>query len=296
MSNMTGDLFGAWFLVLLLTIVSFAYAVRVLRHGRAQFDRVDRQAASPLLGKRTMEGAYWFFQWLGRGLVVCRVTANQISWAALTAGLIAGFCLAFGHFGFAAGFATISAILDALDGYVARLTQTDSDAGEILDASIDRYVEFFFIGGLVVYYREIPFILILALFALLGSFMVSYSTAKAEALKINADLSNSIMRRPERAAYLIAGAAFSPITIASWYGHGRWLAALENAQEWGADRDFAVGLPMVLALALVAVLANFSAIERLCAIARVARVSRTVRSSDAAGFTLEGVKEDPLLK
>ena len=202
-----------------------------------------------------MEGAYWFLQPVGKLLAFCHVTPNQISWASLVFGVLAGACLAFGHFGFAAAFATISALLDSLDGMVARMTGVASDAGEVLDAAADRYVEFFFLGGLAIYYREVPVLLILTLLALMGSFMVSYSTAKAEALHV--DPPKGSMRRPERALYLILGAALSPVTI----------PIFENERTWG----IAIGHPMVFAVALVGVMANLSAIERLYAIAKAMR-------------------------
>jgi phosphatidylglycerophosphate synthase len=253
---MTFDLIYTLAMISLVVLIGLAYSLRVLIRGRAESDRVNRQGGSPLLSKSLMEGAYWTLQPIGRVLVTLHVTPNQISWASLVFSILAGACLAVGHFGFGAGFATISALLDSLDGMVARMTGTSSDAGEVLDTTVDRYAEFFFLGGLVIYYREIPVLVILALFALAGSFMVSYSTAKAEALHI--DPPKGSMRRPERALYLTLGAALSPITIP-------WLEAV---------REFPVpiGHPMVIALGLVAVLANLSAVERLWAISRAVRV------------------------
>ncbi|MBC7692675.1 MAG: CDP-alcohol phosphatidyltransferase family protein [Methylotenera sp.] len=249
-------------LMVLAGVVAAAYAVRVKLKGRVRYDRVDRQGGSALLSKGLMEMAYWSMQPVARLLVFFHVTPNRISWASLVFGLLAGACLAYGHFGFGAGFAAVSGFLDSLDGMVARLTGVSSDAGEILDATVDRYVEFFFVGGLVIYYREIPVLQILALLALIGSFMVSYSTAKAEALHI--DPPKGSMRRPERAVYLTLGAALSPITI----------------QMFETYRDFAVpvGHPMVMALGLVAVVANVSAVERLWAVAKIIRI----REQDAA--------------
>ena len=127
-----------------------------------------------------------------------------------------------------------------------------SDAGEILDAAIDRYVEFFFLSGLIIYYREIPVLQVLALLALLGSFMVSYSTTKAEALKV--DPPKGSMRRPERAVYLTLGATLSAFTIPLF--------------ETRHDFFTPIGYPMVLALGLVAVVANVSSIERFQFIAK----------------------------
>jgi CDP-diacylglycerol--glycerol-3-phosphate 3-phosphatidyltransferase len=234
-------------------LVAIAYMIRVSFRGKAHFARIDRQGGSSLLSKEMMEGAYWFLQLLG---------------------VTAGACLAFGHFGSGAVFATISALLDALDGMVARATGVSSDAGEVLDAAVDRYAEFFFLSGLVIYYRELPILMFLALSALLGSFMVSYSTAKAEALQVEAPKGS--MRRPERAFYLILGAALSPVTI-PWF-------------EGTSDLPIPIGHPMVLALCLVGVLANISAVERFWVIAKTIRF-REREQTAAQNAALEPVEQ-----
>lgn len=249
------DIINTFALLAILAAVSVAYSVRILLRGRAHYDRVERQGGSVLLGKGLMEMTYWSLQPIARFLVLLGVTPNQLSWASLVFGGIAGTALAYGYFGFAALFATYSALLDSLDGMVARLLGVASDAGEVLDAAVDRYVEFFFLAGAVLYYRQEPMFQGIALFALMGSFMVSYSTAKAEALHIAPP--PGIMRRPERAFYLILGAALSPIPIPS-------LNLL-------FPYPFAVGYPLVFALFFVAVLANIAAIERLWTIGREMR-------------------------
>lgn len=255
MWTMTLDLIYALVLLSITVGVAIIYGLRVLTQGKAQFDRVDKQGSSALLGKGAMEGAYWSLQPVARLLVFLRITPNQISWTSLGFAVVTGLCLSVGHFGFGAVFATISAFLDTLDGMVARLTGVSSDAGEVLDATVDRYAEFLFLGGLAFYYREVPALLILTLFALMGSFMVSYSSAKAEAMNVSPPKGS--MRRPERAVYLTLGALFSPITI----------PVFEVMRPYG----IAIGHPMVVALSLVAVLANASAIERMWVIARELR-------------------------
>jgi CDP-diacylglycerol---glycerol-3-phosphate 3-phosphatidyltransferase len=258
---MTFDLIYTLAMISLVALIGVAYGVRVLLKGRAEHDRVNRQGGSALLSKGVMEGAYWTLQPIGRLLVACRITPNQISWTSFVFAILTAFCLSFGHFGFGAGFAAVSALLDALDGMVARLTGSASDAGEVLDTTVDRYSEFLFLSGLVIYYREIPVLMVLTLLALAGSFMVSYSTAKAEALHV--DPPKGSMRRPERALYLTLGAALSPITI-SWF---------ETPHEFPVP----VGHPMVFALGLVAVLSNLSAIERLWAVSRAVRAREAER-------------------
>lgn len=278
---LTFDLLYTLVLLGVAALVTVAYLVRVAVKGRAQFDRVDRQGGSALLSKSMMEMAYWCMQPVARLLVFFGATPNTLSWASLILGLLAGACLTVGHFGFGAFFATMSALLDSLDGMVARMTGLSSDAGEVLDASVDRYVEFFFLGGLVIYYGEIPILQGLALFALMGSFMVSYSTAKAEALHV--DPPKGSMRRPERAFYLILGAALSPVTI-PWF-------------EVYREFTIAIGHPMVIAVCLVAVMANVSAVERLWAIAKAMRAREReqdlARRRAEAAAALEAEEQNP---
>ncbi len=254
------------FLLTAVAILTVVYAVRLLFRGRVHYARVDKQGGSALLSKGLMEMAYWWMQPMARALVAFGVTPNMISWSSLVFGLLAGICLAFGHFGFGGGFALISGFMDSLDGMVARLTGTSSDAGEVLDATIDRYSEAFFISGLVIYYRDLPVLQVLALLALMGSFMVSYSSAKAEALQV--DPPKGSMRRPERAFYLTLGAVLSPITIAQY--------------EYVRDYPIAIGFPMVVALGLIAVLANASAIERMASIAKEMRLREANAARAAA--------------
>ncbi|MDR3606335.1 MAG: CDP-alcohol phosphatidyltransferase family protein [Oligoflexia bacterium] len=258
-------------LIGLAVIMGGAYFIRSLIRGRERFDRVEKQGGSALLSKEMMEAFYWFLQPLGKFLVYCRITANGVSWTSFVFGAVAGLCLAFGHFGSGAAFATVSAVLDSLDGLVARMSHTASDAGEVLDAAVDRYAEFFFLGGLVIYYREVPVLMVLTLLALAGSFMVSYSTAKAEALHVEAPKGS--MRRPERALYLILGAALSPVTIPVF--------------EATSDFPIPIGHPMVIALCLVAVLANVSAVERLWTVAHAMRLREAEAARVAAATAME---------
>lgn len=249
------DLMLTGILLAFVLAVSALYGLRVFLKGRATFSRVDKQGGSALLNKGLMEMAYWMIQPLGRGLVAAGITPNMISWTSFFFGIFSGIALAYGHFGFGGFFALIAGFLDSLDGLVARFTGVSSDAGEVLDATIDRYVEGFFLGGLVIYYREIPVLQVLCLLALMGSFMVSYSTAKAEALFISPPKGS--MRRPERAVYLTLGAVLSPISI----------TLFESLHLYSIP----VGYPMVMAVGLVAVLSNVSAAERMYAISQEIR-------------------------
>jgi CDP-diacylglycerol---glycerol-3-phosphate 3-phosphatidyltransferase len=218
-----------------------------------RFERLEREGASPLLGRRWMELGYWALQPIGRFLAERRFTANSVTWASFGFALLAGVAMASGWFGLGALLATAASSCDALDGLVARLSSSSSRGGEVLDASVDRYGEFFFLAGTIVHYgSEVP-VAVGGLLALIGSFMVSYSSAKAEALGVVPP--RGPMRRVERAVYLVLGAALCPIAAA---------LAPHDLQRF-ADA------PMVLVLCVVALLANASAALRLRAVARAAR-------------------------
>ena len=259
MSHLDERISLALFLLFFLTIILFY--VRVFFLGEIHFSRVDQQGSSRLLHKSVMEMGYWSMQPIAKSFVLLKITPNQISWASLVFGICgAGFLLC-GHFGIAALYSIIAVALDVFDGMVARLTGVASDAGEVLDASLDRYVEFVFLAALALYYHEHMLLMSLALLALLGSFMVSYSTAKAEALHVTPPKGS--MRRPERVILLTLGALLSGLTVPFEPGAGGGGAG---------GGHFHFGYPMIAALFIVAIGANFSAVQRLRAIIQTVRL------------------------
>jgi phosphatidylglycerophosphate synthase len=273
----TSDLQYTVALAVIVALLAVAYGLRLAIKGRVHFDRIDRQGGSRLLSKGAMELGYWALQPVARLMVVLGITPNEVSCASLGFGFLSAASLTAGRFGLGAVFATIAGLLDALDGMVARISGLASDTGQILDAAVDRYVEFFFLSGLVLYYRERPVLQVLTLLALLGSFMVSYSTAKAEAFEVNPPRGS--MRRPERAIYLTLGAALSAVTIPWLETHGEF--------------SNPVGYPMVMALGLVAVVANVSAIDRFWSIAKTIRLREKHLTETCTGVSENALIEEP---
>ncbi len=262
------DLQAATAVLALLLITAVGYAVRLAVTGPAHFARVDAAGGSPLLGKRAMEMGYWALQPLARACIRARCTADGVT--RLSLGLAAGAGVAFslGHLGVGGALAAASSLGDALDGLVARATGTATRRGGLLDAAVDRYGEFFVIGGLALHHHEDPRKLGLALLALLGSFMVSYGSAKAEALGVPPP--RGAMRRAERAAYLCAGALLSPVATL--------LADRAQLPAWVGDA------PLLGALALVGVVANVSAVRRLEAVGHAVGGRPPVRSAIPVPF------------
>ncbi len=112
----------------------------------------------------------------------------------------------------------LGGLCDSIDGSLARNSGKASRFGALLDSSVDRYAEFamlFGIGGFFLLGRD--YLSSAGTFlALCGSFMVSYTRARAESLGFTAKV--GIMQRPERIVFLGAGALIHPVAleIAIW--------------------------------------------------------------------------------
>ncbi|MBI4902090.1 MAG: CDP-alcohol phosphatidyltransferase family protein [Acidobacteria bacterium] len=243
---MTDFHFGAAMAVWLASLI-LLYVVRLALRGRARHERTDSHGGSPFLAQSIMEMGYWGLSPLMDWLVTRRITPDHVTWFSLLPGLGAGVAAAFGWFGLACLLGTMAAFADIIDGVLARRMGISSEAGEVLDAAIDRYTESALLVGLTVYYRnDLPWMLLSA-GALVGGFMVSYTTAKAEAAHVTPPRGS--MRRAERAVYLLTAAGFTSLT-----------------KEW-----FATEAPILFAIALVSVVANISAIRRFATLMRSLR-------------------------
>ncbi len=105
-------------------------------------------------------------------------------------GVLSGLIFACG-FGFAGGcVAALSQVLDGVDGQFARLTGKESKGGAFLDSVMDRYADGAMVMGVAVYLVRLSlpvplwFLLALGSAALIGSNLISYSSARAENLGI----------------------------------------------------------------------------------------------------------------
>jgi phosphatidylglycerophosphate synthase len=177
-----------------------------------------------------------------------------VTYAALVMGVGAGVAIGFGWFGLACLLATCSTISDILDGQVARLTNRGSNAGELLDAAVDRYTEFAFIAGFILFARDSAVQLALALGALFASFMISYASAKAEAAEVSTP--RGLMRRHERATFLILGAGLTPVL--GPVIHAKWPVLPATTA-------------FLISLGIVGGIGNWAAVQRLVRIHRALR-------------------------
>ena len=249
---MRPDVYFCYATAALWAIALTLYGIRLAARGAFHSDRVSKIGGTALVGRGLMDATYWAIEPVVRGFAALGVTPNGMTWAALVLGVGAGVALALGWFGLATLLATMSTVGDILDGQIARLTHSGSDRGELLDAAVDRYTEFAFLAGLALYLRASWWQMVLALAALLASFMISYASAKAEALQVSPP--RGLMRRHERSIFLIAGIGFTPLV-------GPALVA----------RDLPYVTPCLIALGVVAVIGNLAAVLRLVRIGRALR-------------------------
>jgi CDP-diacylglycerol--glycerol-3-phosphate 3-phosphatidyltransferase len=107
----------------------------------------------------------------------------------------------------------VAALGDALDGTLARVSGKGSRFGAFLDSNIDRFEESIVFLGLGIYYAleggqwEIPLLLVVTV----GSLMVSYSRARAEALGVECKV--GFMTRVPRVVIMIAGMILDQVFI-----------------------------------------------------------------------------------
>ncbi len=246
------DLVLPLLLLCLMLLLAAMFALRAT--GAPATVRATQAGSSVLLGRSAVDFFYWVLGPVVASLARMGVTANQVTFVSLMFGIAAAFAAAFGLFGVCAFLAAISSLLDGLDGQLARATGKASDAGEVFDAAVDRVNEMVYLFGVAVYLRgELP-ALVVTLLALQASILVSYATAKAEALRVEPP--RGAMRRAERAVYLGGGAALVPM-VAYLSGH-----ALPSALALA---------PLYASVGLVATVGNVSAARRFWAIAQAVK-------------------------
>ena len=176
-----------------------------------------------------------------------RVSPDALSWAALLSAAFAGLAFYLGGavlLSLGALFAFLNALLDALDGKVAKLTGRASRRGDFLDHVLDRYADVLMLGGLALG----PYCPVwLGLLAIVGVLLTSYMGTQAQAVGAGRDY-GGILGRADRLVILV-------------------LAALLQAAADPLPRTaFGIGVTSFTilgwAMALFAVLGNVTAIQR----------------------------------
>src|SRR5690349_3754237 len=142
-------------------------------------------------------------------LIESRLTPNAISLTGFALNLAAA-GLIFARLFFLAGIAFIvGSIMDTLDGRYSRMSGKGTAFGAFLDSTLDRLEEGIVLIAVGAYFAsrgdEAPAAATVA--AVLGSLMVSYTRARAEALGVECKV--GLATRPVRVVILTAGLVFA---------------------------------------------------------------------------------------
>jgi CDP-diacylglycerol--glycerol-3-phosphate 3-phosphatidyltransferase len=155
------------------------------------------------------------------------VHPNILSVSGLLLSAGAGLLYSHGRFFWAAWVVVFAGICDTLDGQIARQTNKRSVFGAFFDSTLDRYSDMFLLIGLAYHFaggrvflglnggdapaESSPWTVLVIILAIAGSFMVSYTRARAEGLGMNCK--GGLMQRPERITLLIIGSWLGSLPV-----------------------------------------------------------------------------------
>jgi CDP-diacylglycerol---glycerol-3-phosphate 3-phosphatidyltransferase len=166
------------------------------------------------------------------GLTRTRVTPNALTVSGVSLCLVASVLVFFEYrneflfYWLGAVIFVIGSVLDILDGALARAGGKTTPFGAFLDSALDRVGEGAMLGAIaLVFARQGNTIaLACAIAAIAGSFLVSYTRAKAELLGLKGDV--GLGSRAERVVVITAGLVLAP------WGALQWAIYLLTAAAW----------------------------------------------------------------
>ncbi|MDQ6925438.1 MAG: CDP-alcohol phosphatidyltransferase family protein [Candidatus Eremiobacteraeota bacterium] len=159
-----------------------------------------------------------FADWLVRH----RVGPNTITTIGTLTYIAGGVIYASGHVRTAGWWLGLTAMFDVLDGKVARASGRSTVFGAFYDSTLDRVADGAVLGGLAVLFarnstlQEVPHwagtpMVTVTLFGIVGTFLTSYTRARAESLGLDAKV--GLMQRPERVVLLSAPQALFGLAL-----------------------------------------------------------------------------------
>ena len=156
------------------------------------------------------------------GLARTRITPNALTTSGVSLCLAAAVIVYFEDsnkflfYWLAAFVFVIGSILDILDGALARAGGKTTPFGSFLDSTTDRVGEGAMLGAIALIFarhgNEVALGATIA--AIAGSFLVSYTRAKAEALGLRGDV--GLGSRAERVVAITAGLVLAPWGVLQW--------------------------------------------------------------------------------
>ena len=142
-------------------------------------------------------------------LIESRLTPNAISMVGLVGNLVAA-ALVTQRLFFLAGIAfVLGSVMDTLDGRYSRMSGKGTLFGAFLDSTLDRVEEGIVLAAVAGYFaaQGEDFAAAMCVVAVLGSLMVSYTRARAEALGVECKV--GLATRPVRVVLLSIGLIFA---------------------------------------------------------------------------------------
>jgi CDP-diacylglycerol--glycerol-3-phosphate 3-phosphatidyltransferase len=142
-------------------------------------------------------------------LIESRLTPNTISLTGLALNLAAAFLITQRLFFLAGLMFIVGSVMDMLDGRYSRMSGKGTPFGAFLDSTLDRIEEGAVLTAVAAYFAsrgdELAVAAVVAV--VLGSLMVSYTRARAEALGVECKI--GLATRPVRVVVLSGGLLFA---------------------------------------------------------------------------------------
>jgi CDP-diacylglycerol--glycerol-3-phosphate 3-phosphatidyltransferase len=153
---------------------------------------------------------------VARVLIGVRVKPNQLTVLGLFCSGVAAVAFALDLPRWAGVWLILAGAFDILDGALARVSGRESPFGAFLDSALDRYSDMLVLSGIVFLFLRVGRLSegVVALAALIGTVMVSYTRARAESVGVECRV--GLMERGERLLALIAGALTDLLVPAIW--------------------------------------------------------------------------------
>jgi CDP-diacylglycerol--glycerol-3-phosphate 3-phosphatidyltransferase len=156
------------------------------------------------------------------GLARTRITPNALTTAGVSLCLAAAVLVYFENhdellfYWLGAFVFVVGSILDILDGALARAGGKTTPFGSFLDSTTDRVGEGAMLGAIALVFSRQGHVVALGatIAAIAGSFLVSYTRAKAEALGLRGDV--GLGSRAERVVVITAGLVLAPWGLLQW--------------------------------------------------------------------------------
>lgn len=200
---------------------------------------MDPSSSEGPQGGRGNGSARDFREYARDRLIESRLTPNKISMVGLVGNLVAAGLVIADQFVLAGIAFILGSLMDTLDGRYSRMSGKGTLFGAFLDSTLDRIEEGLVLTAVAWYFAEQGDSLAAAacVYTVLGSLMVSYTRARAEALGVECKV--GLATRPVRVVILSIGLLFA---------QGLWLG------------DFDLLAPAVY---LLAILTTLTVVQRV---------------------------------